>query len=185
MDDFTIRLATSDFNASTDRLTFGGGEITTGVIDPVAMPFVAGDKVTYSNTGSPRSFEAAFVDLQGTSSTPDATTAGDLITQDNDTIYLGTDVNRDGIYEGHGFNSGDLVVYSIEPGGTPDPDLNAIPELSPDRGYYVIRVDAYRIQLAETYLEAVGYTDRATRAMTSRSPRFRFRVRRVTKLSIP
>ena len=50
----------------------------------------------------------------------------------------------------------------MNPGSAPGSgvtDLNAIPELTPDRGYYVIRVDQYRIQLAETYLEAVGFTD--------------------------
>ena len=96
VDEFTIRLATSDFNTGTDRLTFDGGDITAGVIDPVSMPFAAGDKVTYTNTGSPRSFEAAFIDLEGSGETPDVNSDGDLVTNDNQTIYLGTDVDRDG-----------------------------------------------------------------------------------------
>ncbi|MCE8556437.1 calcium-binding protein [Ruegeria pomeroyi] len=153
VDEFTIRLATSDFNASTDRLTFSGGNISSGVIDPATMPFAANDLVTYSNTGSTKSFEASFVDLQGSGETPDTNSGGELLTTDNNTIYLGTDVNRDDVYEGHGFANGDLVVYEVEDGGTP------VGGLISGRGYYVIVVDTYRIQLAETYYESVGYTD--------------------------
>ncbi|HCE72074.1 MAG TPA: type I secretion protein, partial [Ruegeria sp.] len=153
VDEFTIRLATSDFNPSTDRLTFSGGNISSGVIDPATMPFAANDLVTYSNTGTTKRFEASFVDLQGSAETPDTNSSGELLTTDNNTIYLGTDLNRDDVYEGHGFANGDLVVYEVENGGTP------VGGLISGRGYYVIVVDAYRIQLAETYFESVGYTD--------------------------
>ncbi|MDK3018044.1 LEPR-XLL domain-containing protein [Pseudodonghicola flavimaris] len=154
VDDFTIRLATSDFSASTDRLTFSGNAVSSGgVIDPATMPFAAGDLVTYSNTGSARTFEASFVDLRGSGATPDTDSSGDLIVEDNDTIYLGTDVDQDGVFEGHGFQSGDLVLYEVEPDGT------AVGGLTSGRGYYVIKVDDYRIKLARTYYEAVGYTD--------------------------
>ena len=72
----------------------------------------------------------------------------------SNTIWLGR-VAADGeSIIGHDYETGDEVVYGVDIGGLP------IPGLSDGVHYFVIKVDDYRIQLAETYCKAFLASDK-------------------------
>ncbi|HKJ56179.1 MAG TPA: hypothetical protein VJ978_09355, partial [Nitriliruptoraceae bacterium] len=153
VDDLTIKLV--DPLANTGTVTVNGGQVGTNVVN-VANAFANNDPVTYRAQGG-QTFNVQAVELRTT-----GTNSGDpLLSGDNqlqyandNTIFLGTNPNEDGVFQsGHGLNTGDRVYY-VATGGN---GATISPGLVGSGAYYwVIRVDSFRIRLATTYCRAVG-----------------------------
>ena len=140
--------AVSGVNATTDKITLPGD------------PFDEGDAVTY-HAAALHTFRTEWTDVTigmfavcgrttdppthldiartCNAANPNDPTNGRVIHADNDNIFL----------PGHGFNSGDAVVYRNVSGG---PGLGLVHGTT----YYVIRLNENAIRLANTYFEAVG-----------------------------
>ena len=74
---------------------------------------------------------------------------GVITDTNNDSIYLGRDIDGDGLAKvGHSFNTGDKVIYSNN--GT------TIAPLASGTPYYIIKKDSYYVQLALSYQDAKG-----------------------------
>lgn len=114
--------------------------------------FTPGQAVTY-RVPKPIDFVSTVVDVQVN---PNGTLALDLfrtiIEQDNDAIYLGTDGDNNGVIEGHGLATGELVRYQATPtvdfNGDGIPDGNPIGNLTSGDTYAVIKLNDYQVQLA-------------------------------------
>ncbi|MFO0878369.1 MAG: hypothetical protein U0840_13595 [Gemmataceae bacterium] len=88
----------------------------------------------------------------------------DIIEEDNDAIYLGRDADNNGVIEGHGLASGELVRYQATPtiDVTGDGLLDGRPigNLTSGTTYAVIAVNNFQVQLASL----VDEVDAATAA---------------------
>jgi len=101
--------------------------------------YTDGQIVIYHAPAPAASFQGGYVDLQVDAGGNLVRNGTNFVTENNDTIYLGA----------HGFATGTEIVYSS---GTAAP----IPGLVNGAHYWVIRVDANRIRLADSYCRAMG-----------------------------
>jgi len=140
VDDFTIKLFANRDDALNDGArTFGVGSVTgDDQIILAGNTFNDGDRLTY------RSPVPVFFKANTVERTIDGNGVIDGFNNGNNTIYVGTDVDNNGIIEGHTFATGDKVVYR-----TDDPGLE-ISGLNDGQTYYVIVIDDYRVRLSET-----------------------------------
>jgi hypothetical protein len=101
--------------------------------------YTNGQVVVYSAPDAAATFQSGYVDLQVDGDGNLVRSGSSFVSENNDTIYLA----------GHGFATGTEVVYSS---GTAAP----IAGLVNGAHYWVIRIDANRIRLADSYCHAVG-----------------------------
>ena len=144
VDDFTIKLFGTRAEALNDgATTFGVSSVTAD--DRIILAgntLNNGDRVTYRDP-APVLFQA-----NGVERTIDGSGVFNGFDGSNNTIFVGTVTGIDAlnkpIIAGHTYATGDKVVYR-----TDDPGLK-ISGLNDGQTYYVIVVDAYRIQLSAT-----------------------------------
>ena len=144
IDDFTIKLFTSQSEAQASGSTFSTSDVASDAITIIGHGFTDGDAVTYSVPAA-TGFDSTIVDTVLNSD-------GTQTETDNNRIYVGRDTDGDNEADtGHNFNAGDKVIYRTD--GDPIGDLVNGGE------YYVIIIpgDTFYIQLAASYNEAVGY----------------------------
>src|SRR6266540_2244552 len=143
IDDFTIKL----FDPATPptTVTAPGTSINGNTVN-AANSFSNGDPVTYRSLGPlAGSFTSMLVDAQVDASlNPVLGPNGQIVTENNDTIYLIVDANHDRVLEDHGIQTGQPLVYRNDGTGP------AIGGLVSGTTYFAIRVDARRIRLAAT-----------------------------------
>ena len=121
-----------------------------------ANTFSPGQAVTYRSQ-SGLTFGAESVELITTgnnSNQPAVDAQGQPQYGNNDWIFLGRNPDASGQYTtGHGFNTGDAVVYKRTGGNGSTIGVPA------DAVYYVIKVDDYRFRLADSLCHATGCDD--------------------------
>ena len=101
--------------------------------------------MTYHAQSTPTEFNSTFVDAMITTYTDsNGVTRHGIDSSDNNQLVLA------GIGEDHGFQTGDEVVYTVSGG----PVIGGLLNLG---HYWVIRLDAQRIQLADSRCHAVGW----------------------------
>jgi hypothetical protein len=127
------------FAFNTTSAYISGSEIIDG------GTFSDGQRVTYQ-TAPPLTFDAKAVNIDsdgsGGISNPSDSGAHDIFLAFHNPEQGGPEF-------GHGFNTGQAVIYQVS-----NPSSN-IPELTDGGTYYVIVVDAWTIQLAATYCDSV------------------------------
>ncbi|HET8895984.1 MAG TPA: hypothetical protein VFN04_01830, partial [Protaetiibacter sp.] len=101
--------------------------------------YTNGQLVIYSAPAAAASFQSGYVDLQVDGSGNLVKSGSSFVSENNDTIYIA----------GHGFTTGTEVVYSS---GLAAPISGLVSGVH----YWVIRIDANRIRLADSYCHAVG-----------------------------
>ena len=145
LDDNTIKLFASRAEALASPSGFATSSVAGNTI--TLAGFEDGDAVTYLAPAASE-FRSTLVDVTvDLAARPASVTAGD-----NDTIFLGRDTDNNGTIDaGHGFLPGQKVIYR-KGAGT---GLGLVD----GQAYYVIPVDTYSIQLADSLLHAVGRAD--------------------------
>ncbi len=143
IDAYTVELYTTYAAATSPILNFGTGSVSGNLIS--TSSFSGGARVTY-RTAAPLTFRASGVDVD----TSGASIDGDNANAYN--IFLGHVDVYQGPTLGHGLTNGQLVIYEAS-----DPSKH-IGNLTSGFTYYVHVVDAWTIQLANTYCEAVGWS---------------------------
>ena len=139
-----------------------------------ANTFNNGDAVTY-HAPPIRSFGSAAVELAvGGNGQPTRNTDNTPVYTNDDTIFLGSDPDANGNFQtGHGYQTGDQITYRVSGGSltTVFGTAYAVPLT-----LYVIRIDQFRIRLADSACHATGCADPSTApAPVSRSPSRRSR----------
>ncbi len=143
VDDLTIKLfdpATPATTVTVPGSSIGANTVTTGP----GNPFANGDPVSYQAPGPTGSFTSPLVDAQVDSELRLVFVNHEIVTEDNDTIYIAVDRDGDGQLEDHGILTGQALVYQVDGSGP------AIGGLVPGTAYFAIRVDARRIRLSAT-----------------------------------
>jgi Ca2+-binding RTX toxin-like protein len=145
IDNFTIQVFPTKAEAEASLSSFSPSVVIDGTITIPGHGFSDGDAVTYLSP-DPDEFRSIGVDVTIVDGKPDGES-------DNNFIYLGRDINGDGVIEGHSLNTGDRVVYYKQPGGI------GIGGLNDGQAYYVIRVNEYAVQLAASEEETHSRPD--------------------------
>ena len=142
IDDYTLELYTSQSDATSAAFTFGPGAVSGNQISNSTL--ADGQRYTYQ-TGAPLKFRAGGVDVD---------TSGGSINGDDsgaDDIFLGHVDFSGGPTNGHGLSEGQRVIYQVSDAS------QHIGNLVDGGIYYVHVVDAWTIQLATTYCNAVAH----------------------------
>ncbi len=120
-----------------------------------ANTFAEGDAVTY-HAPPVRSFGSGAVELAvGGNGQPLRNSDNTPIYANDDTIFLGSDLDASGNFQtGHGYATGDQITYTASGGNTVFGTAYTGP-----RTLYVIRIDQFRIKLADSLCHATGCAD--------------------------
>ena len=122
-----------------------------------ANTFAEGDAVTY-HAPPVRSFGSGAVELAvGGNGQPQRNPDNTPIYVNDDTIFLGSNPDASGNFQtGHGFATGDQITYTVSGG-----NLNTVfgTAYAGPRTLFVIRIDQFRIRLADSLCHATGCAD--------------------------
>ena len=159
IDDFTIKLFASHADAIADPSSFDPATSSDTVTADNFIHlsgFTDGEAVTYYAPAlSP--FSSLGVDTDGVKNgsydqnQPAGPSNLPITDVDNDSIFLGKDLDHNGTFEtGSGFANGDKVIYRTN--GT------ATGGLTNGDAYYTLAVDANKVQLVKGYAQIAGLT---------------------------